>query len=246
MKVLELFCGTKSFSKVAENRGHDVFTIDIDPRYNPDMVGNLHDLNINDIPPEYQTPDVVWASPPCQCFSIMVVSKNWVKNNDGTYTSKRPETIYAMEIVQNTLKLINDLLPRYYFIENPRAMLRKMPFMADVPRSTVTYCKYGSPYQKATDIWNNCSNWSPKPICSKGDPCRVRSPGGSNTGIQGVKSVTNTGHYDFQFTPSGYNHRISQHSGDMGNESHRSAVARAIVPPALCEEIIIACEEGMK
>ena len=30
MKILELFCGTKSFTKVAEERGHQTFTVDID------------------------------------------------------------------------------------------------------------------------------------------------------------------------------------------------------------------------
>jgi len=178
----------------------------------------------------------------------MVIGKNWIKNPDATYTPKRPETIYAMEIVQNTLKLLKDLEPTYYFIENPRAMLRKMPFMQGYPRSTVTYCKYGLEYQKATDIWNNCFEWKPKPVCGPGSPCHVRAPRGSNKGVQGVKGITPTGHFDFQFTESGYkgSRRTSKHPDDMGNESNRSAVARAIVPRKLCEDILFACEVGIK
>jgi hypothetical protein len=43
------------------------------------------------------------------------------------------------------------------------------------------------------------------------------------------------------FKPTGKWHAQIQHK----YESNRSAVARAIVPKALCEEIIIACEHGM-
>lgn len=153
MKILEMFCGTKSFSKVAEARGHETFTIDIDPQHEPDLVADLRTLTINDLPEEWRHPDIVWASPPCQCYSVMVISKNWT-NAKGKYPEpKRKEAIISMEIVLNALTLIDELNPKYYFIENPRAMLRKMPFMAGRPRSTITYCKYGLEYQKATDIW---------------------------------------------------------------------------------------------
>lgn len=40
MKILELFCGTGSFSKVAESRGHQVFTVDIEKKFNPDLCRN--------------------------------------------------------------------------------------------------------------------------------------------------------------------------------------------------------------
>ena len=38
MKVLELFCGTKSFSNVALELGHEVFTVDFNPKFKPDLV----------------------------------------------------------------------------------------------------------------------------------------------------------------------------------------------------------------
>lgn len=229
MKVLELFCGTKSFAKVAQARGHETFTVDIDPQHEPDLVADLSRLDINDLPEEWRHPDIVWASPPCQCYSVMVIGKNWI-NQKGKYPQpKRPAAFISMEIVLNTLHLLDELNPRYYFIENPRAMLRKMPFMEGRHRSTVTYCKYGLEYQKATDIWNNCYEWKPRPICKPNSPCHVRAPRGSKKGIQGITGYAGS-------------RRISQHPGDMGNESNRSAVLRAVVPPALCEEIISTCE----
>ncbi len=37
MKIIEFYCGTKSFSEVAKNEGHEVFTIDFNPKFKPDL-----------------------------------------------------------------------------------------------------------------------------------------------------------------------------------------------------------------
>src|SRR3990167_3554246 len=55
--------------------------------------------------------------------------------------------------------------------ENPRGVLRKMPFMKDFIRHTVSYCQYGDNRMKPTDIWTNALFWKPKPICKNGSPC---------------------------------------------------------------------------
>ena len=227
MKVLELFSGTASFSKVATRRGHECRTLDFEEQFHP-----TYRMDIMEFDPELiegWEPDIIWASPPCQCFSVMVIGKNWIKNPDGTYTPKRPQTIEAMEIAQRGLDIIRVLRPKFFFIENPRAMLRKMPFMADLTRKTVTYCQYGLPYQKATDIWTNCDAWKPKPACSPRSPCHQRAPRGAHAGLQAVGRYTGL-------------RRTSLHPRDMGNESHVAASLRAVVPPMLCEEILIACE----
>ena len=232
MRTLELFCGTKSFSKVAKARGHETFTIDIEPKFEPDMVADVGQLKVDDLPVEMRHPDVVWASPPCQCFSVMVIGKNW-KNEKGKFPIPiREKTVEAMRLAEHTIELIKELKPKYYFIENPRAMLRKMPFMQGWHHSTVTYCQYGLEYQKATDIWNNCYDWRPRPVCSPRSPCHVRAPRGSKKGLQAV------GRYKTQ-------RRESLHPGDMGSESNRAAAERAVVPAQLCEEIIIACEMAL-
>ena len=88
----------------------------------------------------------------------------------------------------NVLKLIEELKPKYYFIENPRGGMRKMNFMKDLPRYTVTYCQYGDSRMKPTDIWTNHPNPGFKPMCKNGSPCHVSAPRGSKTGTQGLKN----------------------------------------------------------
>jgi DNA (cytosine-5)-methyltransferase 1 len=79
MKILELFCGTKSFANVAKERGHEIFTVDIEKKFNPDLCKDIMDVKLEDIP--FQ-PDIIWASPPCTSHSVMCNSQNIKKLPD--------------------------------------------------------------------------------------------------------------------------------------------------------------------
>jgi hypothetical protein len=87
--------------------------------------------------------------------------------------------------VKKTIEVIEYFQPEYWFIENPRGVLRKMPFMERFKRNTVTYCQYGDERMKPTDIWTNSDKWIPRKMCKNGDPCHVAAPRGSRTGTQG-------------------------------------------------------------
>lgn len=65
--------------------------------------------------------------------------------------------------------------------------MRKMGFVKDLPRYTVTYCKYGDSRQKPTDIWTNIPNPNFLPPCKPGSSCHESAPRGSKTGTQGLK-----------------------------------------------------------
>jgi len=244
MKILELFSGTGSFSKVAKARGHEVFTIDNDPQFKPDLCKDILEVTKEDIP--FQ-PDIIWSSPPCQKFSVMTIYRNWEKLEDGTYKPKNEETIKHIEIHKKGLQLIRELKPKFFFIENPRAMLRKQDFIKSIPRKTITYCQYGSLFQKATDIFTNCESWKPKPMCSPKSPCHVRAPRGSRYGIQGGmsgfrKNRPNQKHPDI-FMLKKYR-RDSLHPADMGDSvGWNATVKRGIVPEKLCLEILQSCEQ---
>ena len=180
MKILELFSGTESFSKVARERGHECLTIDNNEMFKPNIVMDI--LNFNEKKFQFK-PDVIWASPPCTSFSVASIGSSWC----GDYCPKRVETALGMAYVLKTLKIIKELKPKFWFIENPRGVMRKMAFMDGLKRNTVTYCQYGDTRMKPTDIWTNCESWKPRPMCKNGDPCHIAAPRGSRTGTQGLK-----------------------------------------------------------
>lgn len=186
MRTIELFCGTKSFSRVMKENGHEIFTLDTSMRFKPDMCADIRGLDSSMFP---WPCDILWASPPCQGFSVAAIGKNWNKD----YTPKSASAQHAQELVMKTLEIIGELKPKWWFIENPRGMLRKMPFMKDLRRNTVTYCQYGDTRMKPTDIWTNADWWKPKPACKNGDTCHVAAPRGSRTGTQGLENATERG-----------------------------------------------------
>ena len=198
MKVLELFSGTASFSRVARKRGHDTFTVDIDGRCNPDLIADIRTLQAREIVQKFGSPDVIAASPECTRFSRAAQWKNWFRVGDR-HLPTNPETCNAVSLVRSTLRLIEELSPVCWYIENPVGMLRHVDFMAALPnRVTVTYCQYAQPHEigevprKATDFWVNdalASAWLPRPVCVRGSLCHLASGWGPRQGTARRRGV---------------------------------------------------------
>jgi len=186
MRILELFSGTESISKEFRRRRHETFTIDINPKFNPDLVSDIMELSTEDIINKFSSPDVIWASPPCNCFSVASCYLHW-KKVGSDYKPQTERAVASQDLVKHTLALIQEINPSYWFIENPRGMLRKMPFMRGWQRATITYCQYGDTRMKPTDIWGNMLvDLNFKPTCNYGDECHIPAPRGANTGTQGL------------------------------------------------------------
>ena len=207
MKTIELFSGTKSFSAVAHTFNYSTFTVDSDPKLQPDFTADIRKLRSNDFPCR---PEMLWASPPCQGFSVAAIGRNWFHNN----TPKTNTAREAVELVEHTLRLIEELQPAWWFIENPRGKLRKLPLLEGINRHTVAYCQYGDTRMKPTDIWTNADWWSPRPMCKNGAPCHESAPRGSKSGTQGIKGAQDRGRI-----PSAIFEEIFYH--------HRSRVKKA-------------------
>lgn len=181
MNILELFAGSKSVGKVAEELGFNVYSSDINSFDKIDYVTNILEFDCNKVPFK---PDVIWASPPCTSFSVASIGHHWT-GGKCAYIPKTDNAKLGLELVTKTLEIINYFKPKYWFIENPRGVLRKLPIVQGLKVNTVTYCQYGDERMKPTDIWTNSNVWIPRPMCKNGDSCHVSAPRGSRTGTQG-------------------------------------------------------------
>lgn len=191
MKLLELFAGSRSVGNEADKLGFEVFSCDWQPFEKIKFVGDIENLTKDDVP---FIPDVIWASPDCTTYSIAAISHH---RDNGT-----PKSEYAIKC-DSVNKHFMELIKYYisinpnlkYFIENPRGYFRKMDFLnrflddTNGIRQTVWYCQYGDDRAKPTDIFTNCREWSPRPMCKNGNPnCHhQKAPRGSKTGTQGRK-----------------------------------------------------------
>lgn len=188
MIVVELFCGTKSIGNTFATAGHKVFTIDYDPSFNPDLAIDILKFDVSMLPPEFQHPDVVWASPPCTTFSVASMGHHWT-GGKGAYIPRTEEAKIGLELMKKTVGLIDQLRPVAWFIENPRGLMRKLIGLPLDMRHTVCYCRYGDTRMKPTDIWSNTNLWDPKPMCHNGNPDHEAAPRGAKTGTQGLKGA---------------------------------------------------------
>ena len=181
--VYDFFSGTGSATKAFEDRGHTVIKVELDPYFEADE-RDILSLKADELISKYGQPDFIWASPPCQKFSVASLWKYWAKSPNGPIP-KHPSVYEAIDLMKATLTLIEELNPKGWVLENPRGMLRKQEFMGKYPRTTVTYCQYGDNRMKPTDIWGQFNGWVSRPICRPKANCHQSSPAGTNAGGTG-------------------------------------------------------------
>ena len=155
MKLLDLFSGGKSVTRVAESLGYTVTTLDMNKNYKPDIIANVLDFDYREAfkPGDF---DVVWASPPCDTFSAARRSNIGRMVFNEPMTNERiildRETI-GVPVLRRTQEIIEYLQPRVYFIENPYTGTMK-EYISEKP-AVFDYCMFGFPYRKRTAIWSN-------------------------------------------------------------------------------------------
>ena len=179
MKILELFAGTRSISKAFEKRGHECYTVEWDKKFkNITLYDDINNLTKEKIIKLCNgIPDVIWASPDCSTYSMAGIYHHRIKNKiTGELEPVSEYAKFCDKTNKYLIHLINDINPKYFFIENPRGGLRKMLFMKDIPRYTITYCQYGDFRMKPTDIWTNYNNPNFKAPCKNGDKCHESAP----------------------------------------------------------------------
>lgn len=188
MKVLELFAGTRSIGKEFEKRGHKVFSVEWNKDFeNIALYADIGNLTVKQIIKLCGgVPDVIWASPDCTTYSIAAISHHRKQDENGNLLPISEYANFCDRVNKHVLDLIQEIKPKFYFIENPRGGMRKMDYMKGLYRYTVTYCKYGDTRMKPTDIWTNHPNPKFLPPCNNGDSCHVSAPRGFSSGTQGI------------------------------------------------------------
>lgn len=208
LHCLDLFSGLGGFSQTfRESDRWEVTTVEIEERFEPDIQADVMDLRPGDLPDA----DLVLASPPCTQFSM--AASRYERFVDGEPNT--PEASEAVALVYHTIGLIKALSPRYWFLENPQGYLRQV---LGEPTGRVTYCQYGRPYMKPTDLWGDHPAGFSYRSCSYGSACHEYNTDQENGG---------TGNFrDFQ-------------------DVIRDPAERAKVPEELSEAIREAVEEAI-
>lgn len=189
MLIFDFFSGTGSSTQAFKDAGHTVITFELDDFFEATEHVDIFNLNAKDLINKYGQPDFVWASPPCTAFSVASMGHHW-GGGIRAYEPKTEAAKISQKLVAHTRKLIADLHPtKGWLIENPRGMLRKLPVVEGLPRTTVSYCTYGDSRMKPTDLWGIVPNWTPRVMCKNGMPCHEAAPRGAKTGTQGLKGA---------------------------------------------------------
>lgn len=138
MKMLDLFAGTRSVSKEFEKTGWETYSVEWDKKFEGiSLYADISKLTAQDVIDLCGgRPDVIWLSPPCQSYSVSAISHHREKV-DGTLRPKSEFAKQSDELNKHCLALLDELQPKYFFIENPRAGLRKMDFMLKRERERV-------------------------------------------------------------------------------------------------------------
>lgn len=156
-----------------------VHSVDIHPKYNPTTTTDIlkwdYKQDLADFLASVGPNDVVWvhASPPCTEFSL-------------AKTTAPRDLPLADSLVKRTLRIIKFCKqladrgqPFYWTLENPVGLLRTRPYMQRLLpyRNTTSYCKWGKPFRKDTDIWTNVPELD-LPLCRKGTYCQQKAATG--------------------------------------------------------------------
>lgn len=134
MKVLELFAGTRSIGKAFEARGHEVYSIEWDKRFNGiDWYEDIGKITAEDILTRFGHPDVIWASPDCSSYSVAAISRHRRREANGNLAPISDYAKFCDEVNAHVVDLIRELAPKYWFIENPRGGATEDGFHAKPP-----------------------------------------------------------------------------------------------------------------
>ena len=218
LNVLNLCSGHQSWVGVWRERGHVVRCVEINPSLLADLHADLYTLDSEDLLELFpdRRIDVIIVSPPCECFSVASIGHHWTGGHRA-YVPKTEAARVAMRLVRHIVALIEEIQPRFWWMENPRGVLRKLGIVpAEWDHATVWYCQYGDARAKPTDLWGNWpETFVPRPPCRNG------------------ASLVGDCH-----------HAVARRGAKTGTQGLKGAAARSLIPSELALEVRVAVEGG--
>ena len=158
MRLLNLFSGTDSVAKPWRENGHDCISVDIDPRFNPEICDDILQIDYTILP----IPCATWASCPCDQYS-------WARTRAKTLRNLALADSLVAKTME-TIKYFQNLNPDLiWFIENRNStMLWKRNLAKDLTTHKILdYYQYNGPgYRKQTRIAHSPNiQRNPRPLC---------------------------------------------------------------------------------
>ncbi len=193
--VIDLCSGLDGWTQAFIERGHDCVGIEKEASLKPVIEGDVRQMEgraralLSALVEPGWMPDAILASPPCEGFSIATVSKMWEPQPDGSFKPKHSTARIGLEVLNACLGIISELQPQYWWLENPRAMMRRMPQLRGFRHAEITQCSYGRLAAKATDLWGRFPDtWLPRPFCNADHHNGVMDDKGDTYAVEQVGS----------------------------------------------------------
>jgi hypothetical protein len=195
MKILDLGCRTGSAVAAWAAHRHTIVGVDWED-HGQQIIGDYTKQEtwdiIDNVTPIWQDEidpyDFIWFSPDCSIFSLM--NMRWERNFNENFEPISPRAIKEVEGIKFVLDRIRERAPRLgWIMENPRALMRKMDFVKDLHRATVSYCQYGDDRMKPTDLFGNIPMYFIPKVCRNGRSCHLNGSRGSQSGTQGMEKT---------------------------------------------------------
>ena len=162
MRLLEIFCGTKSMGKVFEKNGWEVISIDIEKKWKPTICIDVLEWDYKSFDKNYF--NHIHFSPPCIYMSQL--QQSWYNRYKGRGDNKYlfTEKIHREQLEESDklLHKINEIIDYFdnitFTIENPY----HTNFNNIINRNILNYdyvvcdyCVYDYPIKKPTVFYNN-------------------------------------------------------------------------------------------
>ena len=177
MKILELFGGSCTFTRLAPQYGFEAQSLDVRRRKGicePTMRANIKHLKTGFYPFD-KSFDIWVAFPPCDIWSYASGGHHL----DKELKPKTEKAVKELYTYYHFLDLLEAANPAFFFIENPRALMRFEPRLQAYLQKRggytreLTLSSYGHATTKPTNIFTNFHPWRSKPLDNYGRGAKI-------------------------------------------------------------------------